>query len=269
MMGFNGFHTINIELSSRCNKSCWMCGRRKIDKDYPELTSNYGDMRFVLIKALAEQLPTGITVQFHNNGESLLHPRFGEAISLFERQTRCMNTNGKLLVKKAKQIINNLDSITISVIENDPDADEQYQIVKEFLHIKKKKKPFMVYRLLGDIKDRNRWEELISDNGGIIVDRILHNPMGSKDYVKPVTIPEIGICWDMLGHMAVDRFGKVSICVRFDPEGVGVIGDLNKDYLQSIWNGKKRTQWLRYHLMGKRYKVPLCSTCEFWGVPRG
>ena len=35
---FNGLSTINIELSSRCDKACWMCGRRKVDSGkYPGL----------------------------------------------------------------------------------------------------------------------------------------------------------------------------------------------------------------------------------------
>lgn len=43
-MALNGLGTINIELTSRCNKNCWMCGRRKVDREYPELALNYGDM---------------------------------------------------------------------------------------------------------------------------------------------------------------------------------------------------------------------------------
>ena len=31
------FKILNIELTSRCNKNCWMCGRRKVDRDYPEI----------------------------------------------------------------------------------------------------------------------------------------------------------------------------------------------------------------------------------------
>ena len=65
---FNGLSTVNIELTSRCNKSCWMCGRRKIDREYPEIAMDYGDMDFSLVKKIAKQLPEGIVVQFHNNG---------------------------------------------------------------------------------------------------------------------------------------------------------------------------------------------------------
>ena len=261
---FNGLTTVNVELSSRCNKNCWMCGRRKIDREYPQITMNYGDMDFELVKSIAEQLPEGIVVQLHNNGESLLYPRFGEAVRLFKRQIKCLDTNGKLIVEKADEIIDNLDTLTISVIENDPEGDEQYELVKKFLSMKKDRKPLMIYRCLGEV-DLEQWEKL----PGIIATRVLHHPLGSFKYKKKPTVPEIGICLDMLNHMAINKDGKVSICVRFDPLGLGVVGDARKTPLIDIWNNPKRQGWLKFHIDGKRNKVPLCSRCEFWGVPTG
>ncbi len=263
---FNDLLVVNVELTSRCNKNCWMCGRRKIDREYPEITLNYGDMDFNLVKKIAKQLPEGIVVQLHNNGESLLYPRFGEAAKLFHRQIRCLDTNGKLIIEKAKEIIGNLDTLTISVIENDPDGEEQYRLVKRFLKIKGSRKPLMVYRCLGDVGPRlEKYRKL----PGIVVTRILHHPLGSFHYQKKPTVPEIGICLDMLSHMAIDRFGKVSFCVRLDPLRLGVIGDANKTPLVEIWNSPKRKKWLERHIKGQRNKVPLCSYCEFWGVPTG
>lgn len=52
----NSLANVNIELTRRCNKSCWMCGRRKVEKDYPELTLEYGDMDFELARKIARQL---------------------------------------------------------------------------------------------------------------------------------------------------------------------------------------------------------------------
>ena len=262
---FNGLTTVNIELSSRCNKNCWMCGRRKIDKDYPEIAMNYGDMTVDIVKKIAEQLPPKIVCQFHSNGESLLHPNFGDMVSLFDKQIKCINTNGKLIVNKHAEIIDNLDTLTISVIEKDVEGSEQLELVKEFLDIKKNRKPFMIYRLLGNVKNRHEWEQL----SGITVDRILHSPMGSFKYTKKVTKPEIGICLDILNHLVINRFGDVSICVRFDPHNLGVIGSINSSKLVDIWDGDLRLEWLQYHIEGNRKKVPLCKTCEFWGIPKG
>jgi radical SAM protein with 4Fe4S-binding SPASM domain len=242
-----------------------MCGRRKIEKDYPELTLEYGDMDFELIERIAKQLPPNIVVQLHNNGEAMLYPRFGQAVELFSKQLTNIVTNGKLLVEKAEELIDNLDTMAVSVIENDPEADEQYKIIEEFLRIKGNRKPFTILRLNGRI-DRKKYENLRL----LTATRIIHSPMGSFNYKKRTpTMPEIGICLDFLHHLAINRKGEVSICVRFDPKGLGIIGDANKQSLEKIWHSPKRMEWLEYHKQGKRTKVPLCSYCHFWGVPTG
>lgn len=261
----DGLANINVELTSRCNKNCWMCGRRKVERDYPELPLKYGDIDFELLKKIAEQLSSNIVVQLHNNGESLLYPKFGEAVKLFSRQITNVVTNGKLLLEKAEEIIDNLDTLAISIIEKDDEADEQYEIIERFLKMKGERKPRTILRLNGDV-DIERYRKI----GLLIVTRVLHSPMGSFNYEKKApTIPEIGICLDFLHHLAISSQGQVSICVRFDPKGLGIIGDANKQSLRDIWNSSKRLEWLEYHKQGRRDKVPLCSYCHFWGVPTG
>ncbi len=262
---FNGLSTVNIELTSRCNKNCWMCGRRKIDKNFPEITMNYGDMDFSLLKSLAEQIPDDIVVQFHSNGEPLLYPELERALLLFKNNIRCYDTNAKLLVERTNDIIDNLEILTISVIENDPEGDEQYNLVKKFLKIKGNRKPNLVYRLLGNVENKIRWTEL----PGIVASRVLHHPLGSYKYKKNPTKPEIGICLDLLHHLCIDRLGKVYPCVRLDPLSENVIGDLNSKPLIDIWNSDTRKDMIKKHIRNKRSELKFCSKCEYWGVPTG
>jgi radical SAM protein with 4Fe4S-binding SPASM domain len=261
--GLYGLANLNIELTSRCNKNCWICGRRRIEKEYPELALNYGDMAFPLVERIAAQLPAHIVVQLHNNGEGLLYPRFGEALKLFKNQVTNIVTNGKLLLEKADEIIGNLDTLAVSVIEKDPETDEQFEIIRSFLKLKKECKPYMVLRINGEV-DVRRYEKL----NLLMVRRALHSALGSFNYLKTSpTIPEIGICLDFLHHLAINKDGKVSICVRFDPQGVGVIGDAETQTLEEIWNSPLRLEWLAHHKEGRRDLIPLCSYCHFWGVP--
>ena len=113
--------------------------------------------------------------------------------------------------------------------------------------------------------DLDKYKEL----GCIIATRVLHAEMGSFKYKKTPTVPEIGICLDLLNHIAITRDGKVSICVRLDPRELGVIGDCTTAPLVDIWNSPRRRAWIKHHIEGRRDKVPLCSYCEFWGVPTG
>lgn len=262
-MKLYGLSCINVELTSRCNKDCWMCGRRKVDKDYPDLVLDYGDMDFGLVSKIAAQIPENVVVQFHRDGEALLYPCFGEAVKLFKNQVKNIVTNGKLIVKKADEIIDNLDTMSISIFENDTEADQQLELIKEFLKIKGKRKPYTTLRLIGNV-DAGKYEKF----NALIIKRAIHAQMGSFNYRKRnPTIPEIGICWDFLYHPCISRKGEVSICVRFDPKGVGVIGDINKESLEEIWNSKKRMEWLELHKQGRRDKIPLCSYCHYWGIP--
>lgn len=259
---FDGLSVVNCELTSRCNKQCFCCGRRKLEKMQK---TDWGDMDTDLACKIADWLPENIVVQFHSNGEPLLHPCFGFIVGHYKKQIKCLSTNGKLLIEKADEIIDNLDTLTISVIEDDPEADEQYEIVKKFLELKGSKKPFMVYRLLGNVIDNDKWYKL----PGIVATRTLHNPMGSFEYKKKVTIPEVGICQDLLSHLVIDRYGMVSLCVRFDPDRNLVIGDINKERLIDIWNGSKRKYFLQEHIKGNRKCNVVCAKCEFWGIPQG
>lgn len=276
---------IHLELTNRCNKSCWMCGRRKIERDYPDLALQYDDIDYFLAKKIAKQLPINIVVQFHNNGEPLLYPFFGKIVKLFKKQIKCVDSNGKLLLEKSKEIIDILDTLTISVIENDPEGDEQYEMVKKFLEIKKDRKPFMIYRLLGNLSyyektgsseypieitiKKDRWYKLVEQYKGLIATRTLHNPLGSYNYEKKVTIPEIGICLEVINHLAINTKGEVSICVRFDPKRELVIGNLREEKLVDIWNSPKRLEYLKKHIEGKREELVFCNKCEYFGVPIG
>ena len=165
-----------------------MCGRRKLEKDHPELC-DWGDMPFEMVDLIAKQVPPGTLVQFHNNGEPLLYPHLANALARFRHCIRQLNTNGKLLLEREDEIIDKLDVLTISVIQDDPEGEEQYEIVKRFVQAKRSKKPRMVYRMLGAVEEVERFYFL----PGIVADRILHSPDGSFNYAKPVTIPETGI----------------------------------------------------------------------------
>ena len=258
------FNILHLELTSRCNKSCWMCGRRKMEVDHPELC-NWGDIDPEMITRISRQVTSDTVVQFHNNGEPLLYPYLGWSLLRFKHCFRQFNTNGKLLLEKREEIIDNLDVLTVSVIENDPEGAEQYDRVREFISIKGERRPAIVFRLLGDVERPDKWQEL----GGIVCHRVLHAPGGSYDYEKEVTKPEIGVCLDLLTHLAIDRWGNISMCVRFDPEGKLRLGNVNELSLWGAWKHPKRLEYIQRHIDQKRDECLGCDGCHFYGIPRG
>ena len=234
-----------------------------MEREHPDLC-NWGDMPLELVYSIAKQIPHGVFIQLHNSGEPLLYPHFEDAMRVFISHYTGLNTNGKLLLEKNKTIRAHLSSVTISVIPDDPEGGGQLLIAGEFLELENR--PLTVFRLLGDIDDGRRLliEKWAKRYPGVIVcNRSLHAPEGSHDYEKPVTIPEIGVCLEMLHKLAVDRFGNVYPCVRYDPERKNLLGNLNVQSLASIWAGGVRAQWVRWHIEGERNRVPLCQSCHF------
>jgi radical SAM protein with 4Fe4S-binding SPASM domain len=266
MYNLAGLSVASVELSSFCNKvpGCFMCGRRKLEKEHPELCQ-WGNMDIGLVDLIAKQLPSNIIVSLHGNGDPLCYPRLKEALHRFKRQIRVFNTNAVALLEKADIIINNLESLTISVIENDTLGDKQYEDVKKFLEIKGNKKPIMTYRLLGNVENAKRWYEL----PGKVATRILHNPLGSFDYTKKVTLPEHQICMDMLTHCFIDRYGDFYPCIRYNPYKINKLGNIKENTLEELWNSPKRLNLLKEHVKGNRNCSKLCSKCDFYGIPRG
>jgi hypothetical protein len=102
-----------------------------------------------MLKKISLQIPPGIVVQFHRDGDALLYPRLGEALYLFKNNIRNVVTNGKLLVDKADEIIGNMETLSISIFEDDTEAVDQRELIREFLSIKKEQKPFVTLRLIG------------------------------------------------------------------------------------------------------------------------
>ena len=258
----NGLGYANVELSSVCNKSCWMCGRRKRDKE--QRGDEYGFMEYETAIKIANEIPAGTMIQLHNNGEGLMHPEFGKMLKLFKHCITNIVSNGKLILKKADEIIDHLDILTISIIQGDDGEEQidQYTILKKFLLLKGDKKPNVILRFLGDCDERTY------NNFNLLhVNRVLHIPDGSRNYTKTPTIPEHGVCTDLLNHLAIDRHGDVSCCVRFDPNRMLVLGNIMYSSLDELWNCEKRLSMIKKHIEGKRSEVPYCGNqCEFWGI---
>jgi MoaA/NifB/PqqE/SkfB family radical SAM enzyme len=217
---------------------------------------------FNILKKLAKELPRGTVIYFHYYGEPFFYPRLKEAIEVFHKQITTIVTNGKLIVKKFNEIVPILDSLCISVFEDDPDQEDQFQLIDEFQKKKRDRKPNTIVKLIGNI-DPKRYKKF--SKYALLTHRTLFQRKFLKKNALPI-IPENGICSDFLHKPLVNINGDVSICCAFDPQKLGVIGNLNDGSLEAIWNGKKRNNWLKYHVTGNRHKVPLCSKCNFWGI---
>lgn len=276
----HGVSTINIELTSRCNKTakeglfkaCHMCGRRKLEKQNPDYESILGDMPIEMVELIAAQIPAGTVVQLHWNGDPMLYKLLSLACVRFKKRGAyvCMDTNGLLIGSLACKL-QYVDSITVSVIQGDSieNYNRQMQQINEFLlwRYAQQMDTKLVIRALGKIPV---YFEPLADQWNVkIVRRQFHAPEMSRNYQRETVKPEIGVCLDLLHHPAIDRHGNVFPCVRYNPEGLNCLGNVSYNPLEKILGGKKRLDMIEAHFAGRRGEVELCRDCHYYGIPRG
>ena len=258
-----GLSQINIELSSRCDKStlCFFCGHQD-RKTNPNL--KFGDMDFVLLQNIAGQVPLPIVISFHRDGDPLVYPRLGDALRLFRASPTSIVTHGEALNRRADEIIDNCTTVTVSVIPNDPDRDLQLESIAGFLAKKGARRPMVQLKCVGRVENLEPYEKL----GVPITNRALHSKKGNWNYhkIEPI-VPEIRVCLDFLGRPTVDWRGRLFICNRLDTLDDGLLGDLNESTLDALWNSPRRSEMLAAHLAGRRDQAnALCASCDFWGI---
>ena len=249
------FSEINIELTSRCQKHCKICPRwqNNIEK---------GDMPLALLDIIEKQLEDNIIIHFHNNGEPLVYPYLKYAFDIFSRQIKHFDTNGILLLEKAEDI-QKANIISVSIIQNDPLGYEQLNILYRYLKIKPNEQK-VIARCVGDIDDKRMI--MIKQMNIPIVKRLLHSPKGRVEYTKDTIKPEDFICRDFLNHPAIDYLGNFYICVKYDPNKEGVLGNLYDTTIKDLWYGKKRMEMLEKHVK-ERNDIEFCKNCEYYGYP--
>lgn len=251
------FNWINIELINHCNKACSFCGRAEARKN-GEMELGFIDLS--LFKKIIKQYE-GEIVQFNKDGEPLLYPHLKDVGKICRDKITNIVTNGILLWEKRYDLKDNFTSVTVSVFEDDR---EQFEAVQNFIRfIGDDASPRTLVKFVGDYYNPE-YEKL----GCRILKRTLHKPEGDTGYEasKP-PIPEIGVCLDFINKPSINWRGDFHICNRYDPDGRGIIGNVSRVSLKKLWNNVRRKAWLKSHKEGRRYDIPLCGTCEFWGIP--
>jgi radical SAM protein with 4Fe4S-binding SPASM domain len=250
------FSEINIELTSRCQKHCQICPRWKDGKEK-------GDIPFSLLEKIEPQLDDNVLIHFHNNGEPLLYDKLYDVAELFKRQIKHFDTNGISLVKRFLSI-QYFNIISVSIIEDDPIGTEQLSILTDYINDCKPENQKVIARCVGNIdEERMRY---IKGLNIPIVHRVIHHPSGRNNYTKETIKPEDFICRDFLNHPAIDFKGNFYMCVKYDPEGIGILGNVNDTPIKAMWYGKKRMEYLENHIKD-RNDIEFCKNCEYYGYP--
>jgi hypothetical protein len=160
---------------------------------------NYFPMGYMDVKLftdIIDQLPEGTEVDFHKDGEPLLHPHIGWMIAYAKGKGMYTHlvTNGLLLNKKKDEIVDSgLDLLTISIVDEIP-----YDSINSFMEFKRGKKPIAQLKLYCRADDLPKSDRVIH--------RQLHN------WTDDTERKSRKACSKLLNAAAVNWDGGYALC---------------------------------------------------------
>jgi MoaA/NifB/PqqE/SkfB family radical SAM enzyme len=283
--------SIEIDPSSSCNLKCNFCFRS--DKEAVSKSCvKFGRMDFDLYKKCIEdikQFPEKPTkLRLSGFGEPLMNIKYAEMIKYAKDNNvadkiECIS-NGILLNPELNRNIveAGLDRINISI--ESMSRKGYYDVTGVYINFEKfinnikdlydNRKNTYIYVKIIDLGNFTKKDEEIfyntfkniSDQMFIEKAAKVWNGTTANDNIKDTgiygqCIPDYKkVCTFLFSRMSVNYDGKCSLCC-IDWQGKEIIGDVKKESLYDIWNGKKLKNIQLVHLFGQRESIPLCKNC--------
>lgn len=269
-----------IENTNVCNANCVMCPREK-------LTRKQGFMDFSLYEKLIKEVsmfaPNVKRVHLHNYGEPLLDVNLVYKIKLAKdygiKHTYFVTNASLLTAEKSRQVIEaGLDEFKVSFYGTDSETYNKtmkglnfeiaIQNIKNFVKIRKEMgviKPRVIIQFLPQITNQLKVKEfkiffssIIEQQDELVIVNLLNYGNG-RDYFNLGKV--VNICSYPWRTIVILHNGKVAPCC-LDYNGVQVIGDVNKNTIKEIWNGKEFNK-LREDFKNLNYeRYPICNICD-------
>ncbi len=286
---------INIEFVSYCNLRCILCS---LDHEKPKVRMSaeiltrffenfISDSRFRSVK----------TIHLYNAGEVLLHPKLMEMLDIvkhFKEKAKEKNiffpqiallTNAIILdEKKSKLLINSniIDNIRFSMDGGNKEKFEEMRKraewdvflknIKTFCELNKKSAKPIPTGIITLVEYHNKlntkwmseeFKELLDLVDGYEL-RYAHNWGGDVEIEelknKSAASYKIG-CSLLMHQLVLLPNGDITVCCA-DLNSKGVIGNINKDDLFTIYSKPQRLMMLQKFMKNKKHEIDLCRDCE-------
>lgn len=288
-------YNIKVEVSSLCNARCVYCAHSQIG----ESGVWQGNMSMELLEKIISDIKMfprkPKLMEMYMFGEPLCNPNLAKMIKRVREENVVdrinFTTNGLLFTKdNIDEIIDaGVDVIRVSLQGLDAEAYKKNcrinidfdAFINHLTYLYNHKKNCSIRMKIADlaIKDYPDGMEKFESMFGCIADSIFVEtilPLYQQvDYSKVDS--EIGnnilngregiatnhihrVCHRPFYRMRVAANGLVTSACCDTPNDI-VYGDINKESLVNIWNGKKHMNFLRMQLQGKRFEHSSCKNC--------
>lgn len=291
-------YSMNIEPTNKCNFRCLACPL-SFD-DYRDIVGYTGDIDFELYKKLIIEISKMgklKCLRFYMEGEPLLNKRIIEMLKLakeYDVTERIeFTTNASLLNEKIAQelIDTKIDYLRVSiysvnqkrherVTNSKVDIEKIYNNIKTVKELRDKagaKYPFIYVKMLDSFDEKENQD--FRDKYSAIADEVMiEKPMNWNDYEdrdligafygdKKINKENLfenkkEVCPFPFYSCIVNCDGLVTVCC-VDWNKKTIVGDLNKNTFEEIWNGKEFNEFREMHIKREKFNNPSCKNCTF------
>lgn len=279
-----------IETTNACGLRCIMCPRNY-------MTRKVGFMKLDLFKKIIDQIKDyNDFVWLHLFGDPLLDRNIGEIIKYTEQAgiQSGISTNPIMLNEKAISTMmdNGLSRLVLSIdgtsaqthnaIRVNSDYEKAMRNLRNFIDIKVKaslKKPQLILSFVTMDINKNEADEFRKMWSIEGIDQLwikkmytwnneyeeINKLLDEKEYRKEHFMDPRLPCSEPWNQLTILWDGRVVPCC-YDHDGKIILGDLNRQSIKEIWNGKEIKK-LRRQLLTRRFDGnTLCAPCkERWG----
>ena len=287
--------SVQIDICSACNLKCNFCVHSD-NKAVNDAGVKWGLMSYELFAKIVDDMKASWgnqqikKLRLFKIGEPLLHPDVCRMIAYAKEANIAekieITTNGTLLTEKMSDelIKAGLDILNISIngineqqyqqtCQYNMKFDEFRKQIAYFFHNRGECKVFLKYSDIGySESEKKEFYHLFEDIcDEIFVETISATLWQDTNIANNVVNAHIGtygqlleekkVCPFLFTTMIINDQGHVHMCC-VDWKMKYVLGDLNKESIDSIWRGDKLKEYQMLHLKGMKNNIELCENCE-------
>lgn len=269
----------NLEPTNHCNLECVICPSSKS-------TRKKGFISLDLVKKITGEVARhgGRSYFLFKDGEPLLHQSFFEIVEIIKKAHKgnriYVSTNGhRVNAECIRNLIDHkVDNINFSIDNATPEGyrvmrgaslDIVERNINDLMEAKRRagsQRPHIALHFVKCEENRDEIELFKAKwkNKPVTLKFMFFNswtglfPQGSRfDGLKRYP------CFSLWMFPSINWDGTVSICC-VDWNQREVIGDLNRQSFEEIWNCDRIREYRAYHLAGEFDKIPICASCNIW-----
>lgn len=288
--------SVQIDICSACNLKCNFCFHSDLDA-VKRAGARFGLMTYELFTKIIDDMKenwSGVErikkLRLFKVGEPLLNPKVCRMIKYAKEADVAeyieITTNGILLNEEMNRglIDAGLDILNISVngINEEQyreacgyniDFDNYRKNIEHFYKIKGECKLFLKYSDIGYTEEeKERFYCLFGDIcDEIFVETISatlwqdtnigENIVNAHKGTYGQKLEQKQVCPFLFTTMVINDQGIVHLCCA-DWKTEYILGDLKKESIAEIWNGRNLREYQKLHLNGEKDSIALCKNCE-------